>query len=178
MGYASKRRQEKLFNDSLNELLTFAHAQPKLSLDQRRALVMAIFKGGSLGNYYQKHTSQSFTSLNYQYTRQGLLRVCLDKMITYPKLSKNIRKTICNISALSAWAKTNPKRTEIIFDNFAKEMCPEDCAQETDWSITGNIASNFQKSLVKKLGHRLGTDKTLDFIIYSPNSFYKKYRGR
>ena len=178
MGYANKKRQEKLFNDSLNELLVFAYAQPELSLDQRRALVMAIFKGGSLGNYYQKHTPQTFTSLNYQYTRQGLLRVCLDKMITYPELSKNIRKAIYSISALSAWAKTNPNHTEAIFDNFAQKMCPEDCVQDTGWSITGNIASNFQKSLVKKLGHRLGTDKTLDFIIYSPNSFYKKYREK
>lgn len=178
MRYTNKKKLERLFTVSLKELLAFAYAHPKFSLDERRALVEAISKGGSLGNYYKKSALQTPNSLNYQYTRQGLLRVCLDKIITYPELSKNIRKTICNISALSAWAKTNPDRTEAIFNDFAKEMCPEDCVYDTGWTITGNIAANFRKSLVKKLGHRLGSEKTLDFIISSPNSFYKKYRGR
>ena len=175
MGYKDKKIRKEMFQNSLKELLTFAYAFPVLSLKYRRALVEAIAKGGSLGNRHKKHTPQLPYALNYQYTQQGLLRACSDKMISYPRISQNIRKTICKLSALSAWAASNSNYTENIFDLFAKKMCPEDALQTSDLPIVSVISRNFHNQLKKESGEKLGIEKSLDFITCSGNSFYKKY---
>ncbi len=176
MGYKDKKIREKMFSDSLKELLVFAYAAPILSLKHRRAMIEAIAKGGSLGNHYQKHNLQSSYALNYQYTQRGLLRACLDKMISHPETAQNLRSAICKISALSAWAVSNPNRTGDIFDSFAREMCPEDTMQNPGLPIVSVISRNFHKELKKEFGEKFENENGLDFITCSANSFYKKYR--
>ena len=168
MSYKDKVLKKRLFMQSLIVLRDFACNEPKLPLDNRRAIVSSISLGGSLASRYKQLKMFPYYHLNYQYTRQGLLRSCLDKIISSSEKAQEVKKAICMISSLSAWAKSNPNWSKNIFDDFTKQIVPEDFSEKTE-SLTGVNAG---------LKRRFGNDITLDLITLSGNSFYKKYKAR
>ena len=176
MKYSDKKKRDDLFRSSLNELLIFAYNTPALSLNERRALVMTIYDGG---DFEQKEQESTFHySSDYNYTRQGLIRICLDKMVSCPELTQNVTKAIGKISALSAWAILNPNRTGEIIDSFAKKMCPEDYSEESTQTIIDSIRNNLRKNLVRRYGEKTGRERYLDLMTSPSSFFYKKYRGK
>ena len=170
MGYKDKKIKERLFKKALTDLTVFAFARPVLPLSNRRAIVEAINLGGSLANRYKQTQIKKSTNINYQYTAQGLIRACQDKMINHPETVGNARHAIHIIYSLSAWAKTNPNRAQDMFDDFAFEMVPEDVEQNPSLPIVDVIGRNFRKEV--------GQEKALDLVVCSPNVFYRKYKTR
>jgi len=169
MSYKDKVLKKRLFKQSLFILQDFACSEPKLSLNNRRSIVAAISLGGSLANPYKHFKILPYYHINYQYTRQGLIRACMDKMITHPEGGEKVKKAICAISSLSAWAKTNPNLAQDIFDDFVQGIVPEDFSMEAVEPSTkaiGGLKKNF------------GETVALDLVSLSGNLFYKKYKSR
>ena len=158
MKYKDKILRKRLLAQSLCVLTDFACTEPKLSLEKRRAIVASIRFGGCLFKPNKDAKPQTISGINYQLTRQGLLRSCLDKLVSCPDTENEVKKAICTISSLNAWAYVNPNLTQDVFAAFVSRIIPED-------------ENHLRKA-------NLRSDKFLDWVARYPNSFYKKYPQR
>ena len=158
MKYKEKVLRKRLFRQSLVTLQEFACTEPQLPLNNRRAIVASIYFGSCSSKPNKDAKPQTFHALNYQFTQQGLIRSCLDKMISFPDEDQKLKKAICTISSLGAWAKGNPNLTQDIFEDFVSQILPED--------------ENWRRKI--KLSNR----RISDWLLDSPNTFYKKIHTR
>ena len=166
MAYKDKILKKRLFAQSLSTLKEFACSEPEMPLEKRQAIIGAIHLGGSLIQNCPPHKQQTYYHLNYQYTQQGLIRACSDKLISHPHERQQVRKAICTLSSLSAWARSNPQMTEDIFFNFSNQILHKSLENDSVFEAT--------KALKSKYGHEI----LLDLVTYTPNRFYKKYKQR
>ena len=169
MKYKDKILRKRLLTQLLFELVNFAYSDPKLSLEERRKIVAAIRSGGSSSKKLNPNLIQTYFHSNYQKTQKGILRSCLDKIITYSDEQQKLKKAICVVCSLSAWARSNPQLSGDIFDDFISRIVPEDKNIST---FSGELISE------KRLKENLGSQVIQDLITIPGNVFYKKYRGK
>lgn len=167
MSYKDKILKKRLFAQALLTLQNFALSSPELSSEKRQDIVRAIYIGGSLSRNNKCKKTQTYYHLNYQYTSLGLLRSCLDKMISHPEKAKEVKKAICTISALSAWASSYPNLVEYYMKNFRISMVPEGFSK----GIFGP-----RTKIIDGFRHHIGPAE--DLVLLSGNKFYKKYQSR
>ena len=168
MNYKEKKLRENTFRNALNELLIAAYDTPLLPLTNRRAVVASIHLGESV--QHKQETEQQPFAKNYQQVYQGLHNAFHEKISDQTETGERLKHAIPIVASLAAWAGSNPNRTEDLFENFAKEMVPEDAEINPDLSPVNII--------VRELHKELSVEKSFDFISIPWEQFHEKYRGR
>ena len=163
MSYKEKVAKLTILRNSLNKLLELAYEDPRLSLDQRRSVVAAIFLGGKNGCSLNRHLIPEFASRSHDSTLNGLKKAFSNKLNT---TNSDLSDALMKISALSAWAFSTPNQCNSIIDNFSSQMVPEDTNQS---QITPT------ESVMAALHSKWDCKKRIDFIVLSPKVWAEKY---
>jgi len=166
MSYKDKVLKKELFVRALTTLADFALGEPKLPLNNRRAIVASIQLGESV-KYKQNKEQQPF-SKNYQKVYQGLHNAFATKISN--ETDEKLKHAICTIASLAAWAGSNPDKTDPILEAFAMNIVPEDSKPDTGLSPLEVIRREFRKEL--------GMEKSFDFLTIPLEQFQKKYHQR
>ncbi len=144
-----------MFITSLTTLTNFALNEPRLSLNNRRSIVAAIYLAGNAGCSSRHKLILELAEKSHQYTKDGLEKAFYEKLSSKnPELPDAIMK----ISSISAWIMANPFHFENTLEAFSLNMVPEDTPTTT--------LSHIQ-TVVSNLRSNWGIKKTLNLVAVS-----------